>query len=272
MRKLSWRTVAVAAALLIAALAYQVIAPRSHVLFPPRAANGVSYVLYTHVPDRCRSGGCPAVYVLDGAAWLPTFAKVVDQYSAAYQMEPVVLVGLGYRDITNTGDLRKKDFTPAFGRTPNKTGGADAFLAVLRRELIPYAEAHLPISHTGRSLAGHSYAGLFATYTLARAPDLFDNYLILSPSLWFDDRKIYDVTFETSARRHRIFLASDMPRPPARSTMADDVSHLERVLLTHPEYEVSRSLMFGTSHNSMVAPAARAGLPALYPGAAAHAD
>lgn len=266
MRKLSWRTVAIAAALLIGALAFQVIAPRSHILMPPRSANGTQYVLYVHVPAQCAGGGCPAVYLLDGAMWLPTFAKIDDAYSRVHDMAPVVLVGIGYLNAVNTSDLRKRDFTPAFGRTPNRTGGADAFLDVLQHEIIPYAEAHLPIDGHERGLVGHSYGGLFAAYALARAPDLFDRYLILSPALWFDGRKIYAAEFRPALRARRVFLAVDMPRPPARSTMADDVSQFERLLLGQANIEVSRSLMLGTTHMSMVQPAARAGLPALYPG------
>ena len=245
-------------------LAYQLIAPRRHVLAMPRASNGVDYVLIVHVPDACRAGGCSALYVLDGLAWLPTFAKAEDELIARHRMAPQILVGIAYVNALDTGGLRKHDFTPAFGRTPNQTGGADAFLQVLREEIIPYAEEHLPIDPSERGLAGHSYAGLFAAYSLAQAPNLFNRYLIMSPALWFDDEKIYDVALVPSDQTRSVFLAADTPRGEARSDMANNTLRLNDLFLADPSIHVSHALIVGENHHSMVAPAARRGLASLY--------
>lgn len=263
MRRL-WRAAAAFALLAIGLALYQVIAPRSHMLFPPRASNGIDYVLFAHVPEPCRNGGCQAIYVLDGLAWLPTVARRADELSERGQIPPFVIVGIAYGDAFDTGDLRKHDFTPAFDRTPNQTGGADAFLGVLRNELIPYAESHLPIEAGGRGLVGHSYAGLFAAYCLARAPTLFDHYLIMSPALWFDDGKIFHTNIEPTSAPRAVFLAADTPRGEARSAMASDTLRLSDQLSAQPNLQASRALIFGTTHNSMVDPAIRRGLVALY--------
>lgn len=261
------KTLLIAALVALFALgvaAYQLIAPRSHVLTLPRASNGVDYVLIVHVPDACRAGGCTALYVLDGLAWLPTFARAEDDLIARHRMTPQILVGVAYANAINTGDLRKHDFTPAFGRAPNQTGGADAFLQVLREEIIPYAEAHLPIDPSERGIAGHSYAGLFAAYTLAQAPDLFTRYLIMSPALWFDGGKIYDVALTAADQTRTVFLAADTPRGEARSEMANNTLRLNDLLLADASIHVSHALIIGENHNTMVAPAARRGLAALY--------
>lgn len=258
-----WRWLALGAAALIVALAARFIAPRSHFLLPPRAGNGVEYVLYAHVPEACRETPCPALYILDGDLWMPTFARIADERVRSGHMAPVVLVGIGYRDILNTAARRKHDFTPAFGRTPNRTGGADAYLDVLREEIIPYAEARLPISRESRGIAGHSYGGLLATYALQRAPDLFDRYLIMSPALWFDEGKIYNQPFAPAPAQRRVFLAADTPRG-AQSHMARDVVRLAALLSQRGDVALSRALIVGADHNSMVAPAARRGLDALY--------
>jgi predicted alpha/beta superfamily hydrolase len=221
-------------------------------------------VLYAHVPPACRDGGCRALYVLDGLAWLPTFARPDDELSRDNRIEPLILVGIGYRNAFDTAALRKHDFTPAFGRTPGRTGGADAFLQVLRDELIPFAESHLPIASDGRGLAGHSYAGLFGAYALTQAPDLFDRYLIMSPALWFDGGKIYDVPISAARPTRSVFLAADTPRAEARGDMANDTLRLNDLYLAQPSLRVSHALIIGQSHNGMVAPAARQGLIALY--------
>ncbi len=259
-----WLIAAAVALIGLGVAAYVLIAPRSHVLSPPRATNGVDYVLYVHVPQACRVGGCRAAYLLDGLAWLPTFARISDGLHSQRRIEPLILIGVGYRNAINTGALRKHDFTPAFGRTPNQTGGADAFLDVLRAEIIPYAEAHLPINSDQRTLIGHSYAGLFASYTLAKTPDFFDRYLIMSPALWFDDGEIFDEQFAPAEHERTVFLAADTPRGEARSDMARDTLRLNALLLQHPDLSVSHTLLVGETHNSMVEPAAQRGLLALY--------
>lgn len=238
--------------------------PRRNILDLPRASNGTDYVLYVHVPDRCRAGDCPALYLLDGERWLPTLARIEDQLVADARMRPVVIVGIGYRDIARTADLRKHDFTPAFGRQPGRTGGADAYLAVMRDEIIPYVEETLPVARGERAIAGHSYAGLFAVYALARAPDLFDRVLIMSPALWFDNGKIYNVELEPASGSRDVFLAADTPRGEARSAMANDVLRLNELLDARRDISVSHALIQGETHDSMVAPAAEHGLRTLF--------
>ena len=265
MRRRRWLLYGSAAALLlVAVLRLPTVLSRSQLLFPPGAENGVGYVMYAHVPRACRTAACPALYVLDGERWLPTFARIVDERVRAGDMAPVVLVGIGYRDVFNTAARRTHDFTPAFGRQPGRTGGADAYLQVLERELIPYAEARLPISHASRGLAGHSYAGLFATYALQRRPDLFDRYLIMSPALWFDDGKIYRQPFAAASASAQVFIAADTPRG-VRSEMAEDALRLNDLLVQQAGLSVSHALLVGSGHDSMVAPAARRALPSLYP-------
>ncbi|MEZ5959905.1 MAG: alpha/beta hydrolase-fold protein [Hyphomonadaceae bacterium] len=263
MRRFAW-IVATLALLVVGVTAYRLIAPRSNFLTMPTASNGIDYVLFVHVPPTCRNGGCEALYVLDGLAWLPTFARLDDELSAQHRTAPLILVGIAYRDALNTGDLRKHDFTPAFGRTPNRTGGAAAFLSVLRDEIIPFAEERLPIDGRSRGLAGHSYAGLFATYAFAEAPDLFDRYLVLSPALWFDGGKIFEVDFAPDSTLRAVFLAADTPRNEGRSQMASDAMRLADLMTGLPNVQVSRATLMGESHNSMVEPAARRGLLALY--------
>ena len=252
------------ALLLLGVAAYRFIGPRSNFLTPPRASNGIEYVLYVHIPPACRNDRCHALYILDGLAWLPTFAALQDELSQRHQIEPLILVGIAYRNAIDTRDLREHDFTPAFGRTTQHTGGADAFLRVLRDELIPYAEARLPIASDERGLVGHSYAGLFATYALAEAPDVFDSYLIMSPALWFDHGKIYQHTFTSPRSPRRIYLAADAPANAPPGAIANEVAELAELLSAQSNVQVSRAVFPGTTHTSMVAPAGRRGLLELY--------
>jgi len=43
-----------------------------------------------------------------------------------------------------------------------------------------------------KTIIGQSLGGLLATEILFKNPNLFDNYIIVSPSLWWDDEKLLD--------------------------------------------------------------------------------
>jgi alpha-beta hydrolase superfamily lysophospholipase len=57
-------------------------------------------------------------------------------------------------------------------------------------------EAYLPTvdrdyrTRPYRVLIGHSLGGLFARYALMNRPEVFNGYLIISPSLWWDDQAL----------------------------------------------------------------------------------
>ncbi|WP_121965135.1 alpha/beta hydrolase [Myroides sp. N17-2] len=80
----------------------------------------------------------------------------------------------------------KKDMFPEYGR-------AEAYTTFLSSELIPYIEKNYNGSET-RTIIGESLAGLYSTYVLEYHPQLFTNYIIISPSLWWGDEKLLDKT------------------------------------------------------------------------------
>jgi len=252
-------------AALLFILAVRFIAPRSDILLPPRASNGVEYVPYAHVPERCRNSACPALYLLDGERWLPSFAQLSEDAAARMAIRPVVVVAIGYRDIAGTAMRRKRDFTPAFGQASEKTGGADAYLEALSHDIIPYAEARLPIERSERGIAGLGYGGLLATYALIREPDLFGAYLIISPNLGFDGGKIFSLTLERAHKPRTVYLASNAGGGPSQNPRRETIQRLNDLLLRDNTLAISQSLFPNKSESDVVEPAARAALPALFP-------
>lgn len=65
------------------------------------------------------------------------------------------------------------------------TGGSEKFISFIETELQPYIQQHY---HTNGNnmLIGQSLGGLVATEILFKKPQLFNKYLIMSPSLWWD--------------------------------------------------------------------------------------
>ncbi len=87
---------------------------------------------------------------------------------------------------------RNRDFTPTHApvqgplRFPT-SGGAARYLEHVEKELLPFIRENFRTS--GGILSGWSFGGLFTFYTFLEKPDLFDAYIAISPSLWWNDKE-----------------------------------------------------------------------------------
>lgn len=134
-------------------------------------------------------GPMPVLYMPDGgmAEDFLHIAGLVQIGVANGTMRPFLLVG-----IENTE--RRRDMT---GPTENaedrkiapRVGGSAAFRAFLRQELMPAVRARYRTTNE-TAIAGESLAGLFVMETFFVEPDLFDTYIAIDPSLWWNDRKL----------------------------------------------------------------------------------
>ncbi|GAA1578832.1 hypothetical protein GCM10009789_35630 [Kribbella sancticallisti] len=145
--------------------------------------------------------GAPALYVLDAGFLLDVTAGVMSMLRTMARLvgEPfpdLTLVGIGYPtdDPGQIFALRARDLTPTRGQLttamnlpPLDFGGAEEFLCTVVDEVVPAVEARYEVDGVRRGLAGFSFGGLFGMYTLLHRPDSFSDYLMGSPSLWWDD-------------------------------------------------------------------------------------
>lgn len=79
------------------------------------------------------------------------------------------------------------------------TGGADEYVQLLEREIVPKAEEKMQGGILWRGIAGYSLAGLFAVYATYQT-NLFSRVASISGSLWFPGIKEYIFSHE---RKHK---------------------------------------------------------------------
>lgn len=143
----------------------------------------------------------PVIYQLDGSAnedFVHTVGNVQFLTMIGY-MPPTIVVG-----IANIN--RKHDFTfPAINTNKKKqadtflaylekqlapvAGGSPQFISFIEKELQPYINSHYKTGGA-TTLIGQSLGGLLAAEILLKKPNLFDNYIIVSPSLWWDGESL----------------------------------------------------------------------------------
>lgn len=159
----------------------------------------------------------PVLYVLDGDLNFPLLTALTQQLSTVNSLDicpEMIVVGIPNtyrsrtRDLTPTRSTKRWDGTE--DRTLNSSGGGSNFLAFLESELLPYIDAHYPTAPY-RLLAGHSLGGLTVLNTLATKPNLFNAYLAIEPSLWWDNRLVMNKMLDRIQRREfhsqKLFLA-----------------------------------------------------------------
>jgi predicted alpha/beta superfamily hydrolase len=146
-------------------------------------ANGVSYDIKVALPSGYDPAGgkYATIYLLDGEEIFDFTANSCQEIAGKNGVRNALVVSIGY------GQDRSIDYTPA--KISNSTGGAPQFLEFIASQLIPRMEQdyHVDTSRAGRVILGHSYGGLFGAYAFCVNHKLFGHYLLLSPSLWFDN-------------------------------------------------------------------------------------
>ncbi|HEV7333780.1 MAG TPA: alpha/beta hydrolase-fold protein [Flavisolibacter sp.] len=163
--------------------------------------NGQEYEIFISLPQSYSQDDTtryPVLYVLDGNFMFPVMQQMHRLLQETREVKDLIIVGIGYhtKSILGSTVFRTPDYTPtkdtAFEnmlasdiKMVVKTGGAENFIKVLKREIFPFVESRYRTA--GRGLAGHSFGGLFGAYAAVTEPALFNTYLLSSVSFFWDN-------------------------------------------------------------------------------------
>lgn len=133
----------------------------------------------------------PVIYLLDGSAD-EDFIHIVGlvqfyNFGWVNLVPKSIVVGIATVD-------RRRDYTfPTTIKEDKKayptTGHSDKFIAFIENELQPYIQTNYN-TNSCKTIIGQSLGGLLATEILIEKPTLFNKYVIISPSLWWDNGSI----------------------------------------------------------------------------------
>lgn len=130
----------------------------------------------------------PVIYLLDGGMD-EDFIHVVglvqfNSFSWVARIPESIIVGICNVD-------RKRDMTyPTTIKSDKEkyptTGGSAKFISFIENEVQPYISKKFRTNNS-KTIIGESLGGLLATEILFTKPYLFNKYIIISPSLWWDN-------------------------------------------------------------------------------------
>ena len=177
------------------------------------------------------------IYLLDGSAE-EDFIHIAglvqfNSFEWVARLPPTIVIGIATVD-------RRRDFTFESDKASDKKlaptgGGSMAFMKFIQTELQPFVDRTYRTSNR-KMLIGQSLGGLFATEVLLKRPQLFTEYVIVSPSLWWNQGLLLQLPTIGIAYQKplpKVYVAVGKegygPSTPPR-IMEDDVRALEKKL------------------------------------------
>jgi len=222
----------------------------------------------------------PLLVTLD-AHWLfGTVSDLATSLSMARAIPRVLVAGVGWPtdDLAEIARYRHRDTTPTaasfpgegFGAGPARRGlgGAAPFRRFVVDELLPDLSERYRVGWP-RVLIGHSLTGLVGVHMLLREPGVFDQYLLASPSLWWDDRVTLRVTepeaaVGRAAHPARVYVTAGAEEgADSRSLpfdMVANVLELARRLETYEGLDVKAEILQDETHHSTLGQSVSRGL------------
>lgn len=295
------KTIALLGLLILSACTHKyeppITLPNTEMRFITSKENNVAYKLFVSLPEGYNAKGhhsyqksYPVIYLLDpdvefGMA--ENIARTMVNYDT---IKPFIIVGIGYQDqdltTMNSEEFweqwtknRARDYIPIqvkqgkeefeggdheYHGLSQLTGGSSKFKDFIEKELIPHINRTYRTSNE-RALVGHSQAGLFTTWMMLQHPDIFEKYIILSPSLWVEKGKMLK---QSSKLQHSnnitAYFAAGSMEHDGRGSMVNDLKTFYDSLPKNKDFKSKLEIVEDENHVSMVPIALTKGLKYLF--------
>ena len=134
----------------------------------------------------------PVLYLLDGEAHFNSVVGMMQQLcnNGNTVVPEMIIVGISNTDrMRDLSPTHIKDDLPVIDSIVAKnTGGNEKFFAFMEKELFPYIDDKYK-TEPYRMLIGHSLGGLTVINALVNHTQLFNAYIAIDPSMWWDHER-----------------------------------------------------------------------------------
>jgi predicted alpha/beta superfamily hydrolase len=134
----------------------------------------------------------PLMIINDASLVIGMAQSTFDCLTLLQEVPEVIVVGITYPQDNNLEITRNRfrDMTPTHSDGFEPSGKADSYIAFIKNELFPYIENNYRVDTTDKCFFGHSLGGLLGAHILVDQPDLFNRYILGSPSLFWDNFEV----------------------------------------------------------------------------------
>lgn len=148
----------------------------------------------------------PLLILLDGRAHYETTIVALDSLRGGIGNTFPEMIVVAIENVD-----RERDFTVTKIKTKRKNtmGGGKRFLDFIETELIPYVDDRYR-TKAERIFVGHSLAGLLGVNAYMDEKRIFDAYICLDPSIWWEQQMIEEkvAAIEKEAFRNKLYIAT----------------------------------------------------------------
>jgi len=228
--------------------------------------------IWVYTPDMTSGNSnqhWPVLYLLDGDGHFASVVGMIQQMSQVNgnNVYPEMIVVA----IPNTD--RTRDLTPTHiasdppmmdSNFSKNSGGGENFVAFIEKELMPHVDSVYQTAPY-RVLIGHSFGGLTVMSVLTNHTKLFNAYIAIDPSMWYDRQRFLAAT-ETklteqnyAGTRLYVSIANTMPEGMTLAKMKKDTSsetrhirsifELDKFLKAHPQNGLKYASMYYENDN-----------------------
>jgi len=200
----------------------------------------------------------PVVYLLDGDDHFTPVKGIIQYLSENAVCISIDLVGIPNtdrtRDLTPTKSMLMPDGTKSVGL--KTSGGGEKFESFIEKELIPHIDSVYPVAPY-RLLIGHSFGGLTVMNIVINHTDMFNSYVAIDPSMWWDGKKLlnqaHDILSQKKFAGKSLYLAIANTMPGSMDTLqvridtTGNTAHIRSILALKDilQHNMASGLTFG---------------------------
>ncbi len=144
----------------------------------------------------------PVIYLTDAWYSFQIVSGATRYPMNSGKMAEAIIVGISYAKGSKGDASRVLDYTPSKNvKWKKQTGGAQQHMTFIEKDVFNYMATNYRVDAQQRTFIGNSLGGLFGSYILLTKPDMFKNYIIGSPSYWFDNKFLFSLADKVSGKQ-----------------------------------------------------------------------
>lgn len=151
--------------------------------------NGHNYEICITEQNPNKGGANNVIFLLDADVLTPI---ILSEYAEKGIAKSLIIVGVKSKE----DGKRVRDYSPTEINS-EESGEAREFFTFIKEDLLPELKSREIInSSSNTTLLGHSMGGLATSYAFTSFNDVFNNYVALSPSLFWDEFVFFEIENE----------------------------------------------------------------------------
>ncbi len=252
---------------------------------------GRTYPIWVDLPASYHSSQAdyPLLLVTDAPYAFPLIRSIRNRVGQSGQnIADFILVGLAYPTDENPAHSRSRDYTtsdvlarpqrPGENYSAPAYGNGPALAGFISEQLMPMLQRYYRIDRQRQIYLGHSYGALLGSQLLLQRPATFTHYVLSSPSLWFDNRRLLKATPALLASlpvapKADVYLyiggyerPGDGPRYAKKTDMVADMQQFAKVLERGSGLQVHQQVIADEDHLTVFPPMVTDALLQILPG------